>query len=338
MRLNLEKGIEVYVDALTGVFIFHEYPMFSADISDTRFDPVFQDSELATADRTWTPLDTDPTHDGGSDLVMIERTGDRRSDVPADFPQISLPDVRSGRSHRVPFRGAKAMLGCFANDHTAAVLCGDDPLSGEPGLWLVDLKTGVNRRIGGQPLAHTLTVEPARSPDGKTVAALNYADPEQPRAARLVLIDLATDHLRTIGTPQDLLFLNWQPDGKALIIGRRNGPDTPPDVCRISLADGELTPLFKGGGPVVIPGNNPRIFYYYADGWMTRAIDGSDPKPVAPGIQRLFSLTPDPGGTRLFMIAGGDGRSGLPVWVDLATGKTDAIPVGRGGWGHASWR
>ena len=104
---------------------------------------------------------------------MIAHSGIWRPGMKASDTDGRLLDLRTGRYRRIPFQEGTSLPGCFLKGRTEVAISGVDPFAGVFGLYEVDLKTGENRRLGGERLASGFTLMPALSPDGKTLAVLH---------------------------------------------------------------------------------------------------------------------------------------------------------------------
>lgn len=125
-----------------------------------------------------------------------------------------------------------------------------DPAKGD--LYEVDLRTGQNRRLGGELLASGFSLMPALSPDGKTVAVLHKGATGAILDLQVCLVDLESGEARTLGDLGDMAFLSWFPDGKSLLLLNREVTDPadvtsprPDTIARLDL-NGRMTKIRDG--------------------------------------------------------------------------------------------
>ncbi len=131
-------------------------------------------------------------------------------------------------------------------------MTGVDTMNGVMGLYEIDLKTGVNRGLGGDLLANGISLFPSLSPDGKTVVVSHKGTTGGILDVQICLVDLATGNARIVGEPLDTGPVCWFPDGKFLLLADRKSIDvSKPALSTIYRMDleGRLTKLARGCEP-----------------------------------------------------------------------------------------
>ena len=340
------EGTPVRVDPNTGLLLEHAVGTFTVSLTDFQWLGRVGDAAFDTGRGPWPDHAADPTEGvDPNDLAMICRNGAWRVGMPGgDFDNV-LIDLRTGRFRRVPFRGPLSTGGCFLKGRTRVVVSAMD---GEhPGLTLheVDLRTGANRRLGGELLRAGICLLPALSPDGKTIAVLHNPQAARPGAplamleSRVCLVDVASGRARHIGQPLDTAYPSWLPDGKGLVlITRKHAAMDKPSVTtlvRMDL-DGRVTPLRAGDCPFVLPAG--RIVFEDGGLWRTCGLDGRDATLLADGMKGYGFPSPGPLGKRVLWMQFARGRAPRPVVVEM--GATKAVPVtdAPGLWSWPAWR
>ncbi|WP_165072642.1 TolB-like translocation protein [Paludisphaera rhizosphaerae] len=343
-RELLDRGMPTKVDSTTGLIVLDGAPDRQTEMRDFRWLDAVDPNELRVDDQQWEDFADDPTAGDTSDLVLINHSGIWRPGQPAGDSDGRLLDVRTGRLRRIPLREPIVMSGCFLKDRAKVIVSGLDQARGGLDLYEVDLKTGANRRLGGERLAEGNTLMPACSPDGKTIAALHKPPAGDPLDATLVLVDVESGAARPLGVPRDQAFLSWTPDGKGLILLVRepldpkdlNSPRTS-SISRLDL-DGRLTKLREGTMPVVL--SDGRILFQdeKAHGWKTCNLEGGDEKEYAGGLAGYGFPAPAADGKRIFMMhfVPGQGPTPTVLPIDEAEGKPATTAPGL--WSMPAWR
>lgn len=344
IRRRLEGGMPLGIDARTGIVA--EYVMANAPykVTDFRLLDAVPAGELEPEKQKWEDLSDDPTVSAPpEDLMMLGHAPIWRPGMPSHETDAVLLDLRSGHLRRVPFQGAVAVPGCFLKDRSGVIVGGADVANGAGiHLYQIDLKTGANRRLGGDALAEGVTLMPALSPDGKSVAALHKAQQGALLATQVVVVDLATNAVRKVGPPVDGAYLNWLPDGNGfvLLMGKDLDPRTKETraIWRMGM-DGELAKLCEGRGPVVLAGRKAIAFQADDFSWKLCDFDGGNPRPLAGGDgAHLMFATASPDDNRLAMIAYVGKEPPAPIVFDLATQTQTRIRLPAGLWTTPAWR
>ncbi len=224
-------------------------------------------------------------------------------------------------------------------------ISGVDPFAGVFGLYEVDLKTGENRRLGGERLASGFTLMPALSPDGKTLAVLHKGSEGRILDMQVCLVDLESGEARPLGKLGDMAFLSWLPDGKGLVLLVRVVAD-PSDVtsprtdtiARMDM-DGRITKIREGSSPVLL--NDGRTILFQdtkSRTWQTCRLDGGDAKPFAGGLAGYGfpSLAPD--GKRILMMHFRQGQAPEPTILPIGEGSGRPAITAPGLWATPAWR
>src|SRR5262249_33495954 len=160
-----------------------------------RVDP----QEFSVEGRRWEDFTADPTEGETSELVMIGHNRLWQPGMKTGDTDGRLLDLRTGRYRRIPFRGETSLPGCFLKGGRRVVVPGHDSVRGLLGLSEVDLKTGENRRLGGELLDIGFSLMPALSPDGGTVAVLHRGASEGLKQVSVCLVDLKMGGARPLG-------------------------------------------------------------------------------------------------------------------------------------------
>ena len=101
----------------------------------------------------WEDDSSDPTLGNSDDLLLISHNATWQPGMKSGDSDGCLVDVRTGRYRRIPFQGIVTLPGCFLKDRRRAIVSGLDDSTGTFGPYEIDLKTGENRRLGGDALA-----------------------------------------------------------------------------------------------------------------------------------------------------------------------------------------
>jgi hypothetical protein len=225
MQDLVQNGRSLKIDVASGLVVRVGTPERPTELHDFRWLDQVDDRDFRVAGRPWEDNTDDPTRDDLSELVMISHSGSWRPGNPSRDTDGRLLDVRSGRYRRIPFHGAQVSPGCFLKNRTRVAVTGLDVVDGTLGLYEVNLSTGENRRLGGELLASGMSLMPALSPDGTTLAVLHKGPEVGLLETRVCLVNLATGEARALGEPADMAFLSWFPDSKALLLLHREAID-----------------------------------------------------------------------------------------------------------------
>lgn len=342
LRTALDPGVPLTIDTKTGILTEYATAKVSVAISNFHFIyPAPASLEPEIARQTWKDFTDDPTAGGKpDDLLMIGHYAAWRPGQPSGDFEALLLNMATGRSRRVPFAGIAAIPGCFVRNRAAVVVAGMEVDQGTMHLYEIDLKTGVNRLLGGETLAVGQTLMPVLSPDGKTLAA-HYKDFNgSVLDSQIALIDLASGNAKVIGEPFDGAYVNWLPDGKGLILLKRYyanlNEHSDNTICHMDLS-GVITPLFKGDVPLVL--NNQILFEHLGDrAWQLCNLDGKNPHLLGDGLAHHGFPTASPDAKRLLMMSINPATGPRPVIIDLANPQPQPLEVPAGLWAAPAWR
>jgi hypothetical protein len=330
----LEQGLLLRLELATGIVVESGNSERRLAVGEFRLLDKVDEAEFAVAGRAWTDLSADPTRGDLLEWVMIGHNTMFRPGGPKGELDVRLLNLGSGELRRVPFRGGNALPGCFLRDRRKAVVSGLMD-NGALGLFEVDLGTGENRRLGGKALESGFALGPAPSPDGKSLAVLHKGGAEGHLELRVALVDLASGEGRHVGEPLDGAFLSWLPDGKGLVLLRREagGAGT---VSRMDL-DGRITPIVPGDSPVVLEGTRA-ILFQEGELWKTCDLAGKNAKLLGDGLRGHGFPSPAPDGKRLLMMRFRPNQAPEPVVVVLPGQEIRAATKLPGLWGFPAWR
>ncbi len=344
MKDLLARGLETRVDLANGLIVQHGTAQRPTRVLDFRWRDRINPKDFAVEGRRWDDFTDDPTAGDLNDLVLIGHFGMWRPGATASGTDGRLLDVRTGRYRRVPFQGNRVDPGgCFLAGRTSVAITGLGT-GGDAsfGLYEVNLKTGENRRLGGDLLAIGFTIDPVLSPDGQTLAVLHKGAAERRLDAQVCLVDVKTGAARRLGEPHDLGALSWLPDGRGLIVLVRvpdpTGSRLTDTIARLDL-DGTLTTLREGSMPVVLADGRRILFKDpRSKTWRTCSLEGKDEKPYADGLAEYGFPAPAPDGRRLLMMRFQPDKAPVPMIlpIDAAQGKPATTAPGL--WAMPSWR
>ncbi len=295
--------------------------------------------------RAWEDNTEDPTKGDLSELLMLSHSGVWRPGMKAGDTDGRLLDLHSGRYRRIPFQGAIALPGCFLKDRTRIVVSGLDVLSGVLGLYEVDLKTGQNRRLGGELLASGFSLMPALSPDGKRLAVLHKGAREAILESQVCLVDLKNGEATAMGEPRDVAYLSWFPDGKSLLLVNREvvrpadmtAPRTD-TIARLELS-GRLTKIREGSSPVLLNDGRTILFQDTTSRkWQTCDLDGGNLKTYAGGLAGYGFPSPAPAGKRIIMMRFRPDNAPEPIILPLGESAGERAVNAPGLWATPAWR
>ncbi len=345
MRDLLQKGTATEVEIATGMIARFGAADRQTELHDFRWLDRVPPEAFDVGATKWEDSTADPTAGGTDDLLMISHSGGWRPGMKSGDTDGRLFDLRTGRYRRIPFRGATSMPGCFLKGRLRVAVTGLDPLSGSMGLYEVDLKTGGERRLGGELLAAGFTLMPVLSPDGRTLAALHKAPTGRLLDTQVCLVDLETGEARAVGEPRDMAFLSWLPDGKGLVLLHREvadpsdlvGPRTA-TIARMDL-DGRLTKIREGSMPVLLNDGKTILFEdTKSRTWQTCGLDGRDVKPYAGGLAGYGFPSPAPDGKRIMMMHFRQGSAPEPTIFPIGEDRGKPAITAPGLWATPAWR
>jgi hypothetical protein len=346
MRDLLQKGIPIRVEPASGLIVQYGTADRTTDIKNFRWLDQVPPKTFDVEGVEWEDNASDPTAGDRDELLMIGHAGAWRPGAKSEDTDARLLDLKTGRYRRVPYQGALALPGCFLKDRSGVVVTGLDAIDGGYGIVEINLKTGANRKLGGEPLTGGITLRPALSPDGKTIAVLHRGAAERPTDAHVFLVDLATNKARAIGQSADMANPSWLPDGKGLILVAREKSDPSEPfkpqagtLLRMDL-DGKITKLRDAAiGPVLL--NDGRTILYQdakSQTWQTCNLDGGEVKPFAGGLTGFGYPAPAPDGKRLAMIRFAKGQPPVPTILNLGESEGKAAINDPGLWAFPAWR
>jgi hypothetical protein len=342
LRRTLKMGRVVSVDLRSGLLVTRSTARLSVSFGGFQWRESVDETLFATDKVAWEDQTSALEGAEPSNLLMILhapmwRPG--RKDLEPE-PELCLLDTQTRRMVRLPYRGAGAAPGCFSKDRTKVFVSGLDELAGNMGLFEVDLKTGANRRIAASlPLG--MYMIPALSPDGGSLAFVQLLATDKPFESQVLVLDLVTDKVRPIGKPFDTGFISWAPDGKSLIIVRREWIDPDPNkpsvrtVARLDL-DGTRKDLRAGDSPVLMPDN--RILFKDGEVWKTCDLEGKNESLVGDGLRRHGFPTLSPDGKRVLFMRFAEGKGPEPVVIDLKTLESHVVAEADGFYAMPAWK
>jgi hypothetical protein len=336
---RLTNGTAIEVDTATGVILSAGLPERRVRVTDFHWLDKVDDREFDVGG-DWVDFTDDPTGGDRDDLLLIGHNGLWQPGMRTGETDCRLLDVATGKFRRVPFRGANCIGGCFLKGRTSVAVSG--PHEGRMSVYEVDLRTGANRRLGGEALANGVTLSPTVSPDGKTLAVQHGTMVLGTLQTQIHVIDLATNTARAIGEPHDMASASWLADGSGLILVLRHPGPTPPErvagIARMDL-DGRVTPIRDGDMPTLI-GDRRTILYRdnATRTWRTCGLDGNDDKPYADGLAAHGFPAPSPDGKRLVMMRFAAGTAPVPELFQLGESEGRPLTSVRGLWGWPAWR
>jgi hypothetical protein len=322
VRDFLEKGFVTRVDTAKGLMV--EQRTATRILTLSKFEWLDKvDEERFAVPGEWQDLTGDPGDRG--ELVMLGHCGAWRPGGPKVDLDGRLLDMKSGVLRRIPFQGIAVIPVCFLPGRRKVVVSGATE-RGSFSLFEVDLETGKNRHLGGAKLASGMTMGGAVSPDGKLLATVNLPMLGQGTKileGHVALVDLATGEARFLGEPLDTAFPSWLPDGKGLVIVKRDSSgnmNEPPrsTICRMDL-EGKLVALREGSSPIVIEGK--RILFQDDQLWKTCDLEGKDEQLFAGGLKGHGFPAPAPDGKRILFMRFAQGKGPAPTIYELGSSE-----------------
>jgi hypothetical protein len=338
----VDEGILHRVELASGLIVEMAPQNIQMKIQNLRWLEKTPMQDLAVDDKKFEDVSDDPT--AGADLnelVMMGHDPTWKPGRPSGDPDGRFLNLRTGQVRRIGFEGAASVGGCFLKDRRFAVISGVDTMQGTWALCRIDLKTGENVRLGGEPLASGMSMFPVISPDGKTLAVLHKGAGEKLLESRVYLVDPqdGSADAKPLGEPMDTAFLNWLPDGKGLILVQREskGMDKVPDstIVRMDLA-GKVVPLRKGRGPVVV--GERILFEDEGRQWKTCDLSGKDEKLFADGLTKYNFPAPSPDGKRILMMKFDPQTGPRPMVLEWGASEGKPATTMDGLWSMPAWR
>lgn len=338
----LDRGVSTDVELATGMIVEYGSPERRTIIGDFRRLERADPETFSIRGRRWDDFTDDPTRGNRDDLIMMGHCGVWRPGMPSPEADGRLLDLKTGRHRRIPFRGDLTLPGCFSRDRTRVYVTGADTDSGALGLYEIDLRTGENRQLGGEPLATGFSLFPCLSPDGKAMAVLHKGAGERLLETRIHLVDLASGDAKPLGASRDFGPISWLPDGLGILTAERESvdPSKPPlsTLCRVDL-EGHLHAIRECNSPIPV-GDGRTILY--EDGttrtWRTCDLDGKEERPYADGLKGHAFPAPSSDGKRLVMMRFRTGQTPSPIIFRLGESEGMPVNVAPGLWKSPSWR
>jgi hypothetical protein len=340
LQQTIDQGLPRAIDSNTGVIVSTQTPQLSIEVQDFRWLAAVPQAEFDVGGGVeWRDQTADIITAAGNDtseLVMFGYNGVWKPGAKEDLDGVLL-DMKSGAMRRIPFIGPYCQPGCFLPpDRTRIVAGGFSIVDGAIGIYLIDLKTGENRRLGAD--AGGMMLMPAASPDGKTIAVLHKEPMDKLLEARICLIDVESGKSRALGDAADQAFISWLRDGSGLLVMRRSydkglREDATETICRLAF-DGTATPIRPGNSPIALLDGESILYRGVDRMWYTCDLAGENERKLGDGLSQYTFPTPAPDRKRLMMMRIG---SGTPAIVNLADGSTQPVGVGPGLWSLPRW-
>jgi WD40 repeat protein len=336
----LDKGFPFAVEVKSGLVVLQGSAKLMSRIENFRWLDRADEREFAVEGKTWADHTGDPTLGERGDLALIGHNGVWQPGAKTGDLELCLVNVKTGAYRRVPYEGSIALPGCFSSDRSRVYVTGQTQ-DGVLGLFEVDLKSGVNRPLGGNLENPGNLMFPALSPDGKTLVALNTGGGSGFLQSQVVLVDVASGRAKNLGKPLDTAFLSWGPEGKGIVLVSRRlkGLDQPTEdsIARLDL-EGTLTVLRRGGNPLVLDSAGTILFNDEDGSWKTCDVDGKNDKPFGDVLARHGFPAVAPDGKRVLMLRFKPGVAPEPVVLSIGSFEAKPIPVSGGIWTLPAWR
>lgn len=345
MRDLLEEGIPTRVEVASGLVVRYGASEKQTEIHDFRWLERVPPEAFGVEGVEWQDFTEDPTGGDPTELVMLGHNGTWRPGTRTGETDGRLLDLRTGSYRRIPFHGATVLPGCFLKDRRRVVVSGLDAIEGVLGLYEVDLTTGENRRLGGDLLASGMTLMPALSPDGTTLAVLHKGATGGILDTQVCLVDLKSGEARTLGEPRDLAFLSWSPNGEGLVLLHREvadptnptGPRTD-TIARMDL-EGRISKIREGSSPVLLADGETILFEdKETRTWQTCDLEGANVRPYAGGLSGYGFPSPSPDGERIMMMRFEQGAAPVPTILPIGEDKGVPATTAPGLWATPAWR
>ncbi len=338
------RGIDVRIDVARGMFVQLGSPDRQTEIQDFKWLDHVAPDEFATDQYEWEDHSDDPTRGQSEDLLMISHNPTWQPGMKSGESDGLLLNVRTGRYRRIPFQGIVSLPGCFSKDRKRVIVSGLDD-SGSLQMYEIDLKTGENRRLGGNALAGGSSLMPALSLDGKTVAVIHKKPEGRPLDSQIYLIDLKSGDAKPLGKPTDMAFLSWLPDQQGLLLLKRESADpsnlslkSTDTIARLGM-DGKTTRLLEGGMPVVLNDGKTVLFKAPSDrSWQTCDLDGKNVRAFANGLADYAFPSPAPDGKRIIWMHYTRGTAPLPTIIPIGENSGKPAIKAPGLWSLPAWR
>jgi hypothetical protein len=339
------RGIVVRIDLASGMFLQLGSADRQTEILEFKWLDRVAPDEFKIEQHEWEDYSGDPTQSNSDDLLMISHNATWQPGMKSGDSDGCLLDVRTGRYRRLPFEGVATLPGCFPRDRRRVIVSGLDDSTGTFAPYEIDLKTGENRRLGGDPLARGFSLMPTLSPDGKTIALVHKGLEGSPLDSQIFLVDLKSGDAKPLGKPADVAFLSWLPDGHGLLLLKRESAD--PSNLAIPLTDviarlgmdGKTTRLLEGSMPVLLNDGKTVLFEGpNRHGWQTCDLNGKNVQPFANGLAGYGFPSPSPDGKRILWMHFIKGAAPVPTVIPLGENSGKPVIKAPGLWSFPSWR
>lgn len=343
-RDMLAHGAPCIIEVDTGIVVESGMPGRRMMVRDVKRSPPENLAPLPNAlsnavDRTSSLLDSVRTLD---DLVLMGHARAWNPGQPLMDTDTVVLNLRNGALRRIPYPMAGTGPSCFSKDRRSVFISGLVGDQGVLGLFQIDLATGTTRRLGEQALGG-ITMFPALSPDGRTLAVITKGVKEKGVLdTQVCLIDVESGNVAKVGEPLDTASLSWLPDqaGLVLVTRKQVDLDEPAEetIARMEF-NGRVVPIRKGSSPLVLLSEQRILFEDREDGkWKTCDFQGQNVRTLGDGLSGYGFPTVSPDESQLIMMRFSKTTGPRPYFVELATGRTTPLGVGRGLWAYPRWR
>lgn len=334
------QGITTVVDLSNGLIIENRSFKLPTVTHDFHFIDHDDSAEFATPGN-WEDNTSDPTVGDVNELLMIGHYPDFTPGMKTPDVDGQLFNVKTLQFRRLPFHGALSMPGCFLPGRTRVVVTGVDLNGGANRPYLLDLRTGENRALGGALTEVGTTMFESLSPDGKHVVCQRVGTNEDVLKSDVLVIDLPNGHAHQVGEPMDVGPVYWTPDRRLLLLRRESRNVNGPAQCFVSIMDlnGKVTDLRRGDQVTPLADNQRILFQDEATQlWHTCDYRGQNDSLFGDGLAHYGFPAPAPDGKRILMMHFIEGQAPIPTL--LAVGQSSGTPLTQapGLWASPRWR
>jgi Tol biopolymer transport system component len=188
------------------------------------------------------------------------------------------------------------------------------------GIVAVNVVTHAVRRITHSPMGTEGDLEPAISPDGRTIAFLR---PISYGAQDIYLVDMdGTNEHRLRDIRDDIQGIAWMPEGKSLLLCARQG-----NILRLNLQSGQIVSIQSGAAPIgfgTISPDGRHIAYteYHQQNKLLRLTDGHLKYVFDDGLLRQYPAS-SPDGMRIAYSSDRTGQNQL--WISDRDGHGEFL-------------
>jgi len=340
---TFRDGRQVKVHLKHGFFRQSASARFTTQFRDFRWIEEMEKGALDVADQSWLDQSGPPPAGSFKDCVMFAYG-------PSQPPGETVPtldghflNLQSGELRRLPFAGAVSAPGTFLPGRSRVVISGLPAGGGPSRLHELDLNTGRNRLFGSGQFAKGNLSGAWLSPDGTTVATMEFGGSTNPSAKQLWLIDLKTERATPVGQPFDFVSPAWLPDSKSLVVVMVDEPpgEDRPGIRTLSRIDrnGRVTPLRKGDFPSVLRAKQ-RILYLDRDEllWYLCELDGSNAELYADGLSGYAFPTLSPDESRIIFMRSRPPLPPEPILFRLGDKEGRPINAPPGFYAKGQWK